>query len=53
MTTIRLLISNVLLWLLRKTYPAKTTDAVWQIIEVPRRISATEAKQLAQQVTNL
>lgn len=51
---VHLLVSNMLLWLLRKTYPGKKpTGAVWQIIEVPRRISTTEAEQLAEQVNNL
>jgi hypothetical protein len=34
-------------------YPSKTTQRVWQIIEVPRRLSEQEADDLAAQVVNL
>jgi hypothetical protein len=34
-------------------YPAKTKQRVWQIIEVPRRLSQQEADDLASQVVNL
>lgn len=49
-----------LLELARRSYPGKRPAyvreldrEVWQIIVVPRRISETEAMDLARQVTNL
>ena len=46
--------SNLLLWMLQRSYPRKSAPGtVWQIIEIPRRISQTEADQLAEQVRNL
>jgi hypothetical protein len=42
-----------LLNLARMVYPSKTTQRVWQIIEVPRRLSEQEADDLAAQVVNL
>lgn len=54
MRAIRHRISDVLLELLRRVYPGEQPQArVWQIIEVPRRITKTEAEQLAAQVENL
>ncbi len=37
----------------RRVYPGDRKAGVWQIIEVPRRISLTEAEHLASQVVNL
>jgi hypothetical protein len=42
-----------LLNLARMVYPSKTRQRVWQIIEVPRRLSEQEADDLAAQVVNL
>jgi hypothetical protein len=42
-----------LLSLVRLIYPAAKPQRVWQIIEVPRRISEAEAADLAAQVENL
>jgi hypothetical protein len=42
-----------LLNLARRIYPAKSKQRVWQIIEVPRRLSEQEADDLAAQVVNL
>jgi hypothetical protein len=39
--------------LARMIYPASSKQRVWQIIEVPRRLSEREAADLADQVENL
>ena len=58
MRRLRWWLVSVLLDLARRTHPGtpppyEYDKRVWQIIEVPRRISETEAAQLAQQVQNL
>ncbi len=52
-TAIRQWLAWRLLNLARVIYPAATKQRVWQIIEVPRRISEKEAADLASQVENL
>ena len=52
MTRFRIWLAWLLLDLVRRVYPG-SHEKTWQIIEVPRRITETEARELAEMVKNL